>query len=524
MNLSRHSDYSSPFLSCSTEVDHQTSLLHAVLESTADGLLVIDREGRMILYNTKFVQLWNMPIEILTSKNDNEALRFVLSQLVHPEAFVQKVSELYNNPEFESYDILEFKDGRVCERYSQPHRLGGEIIGRVWSFRDVTENKKAERALIAAKLELESMMESISDYVWAASIEGEGQLKYHFFSTPVEKITGRPASFYLKGIESWLSTVHPEDQNLVSSALHRLKNGESQHESAEYRIQHPDGRIVFIRDSVNARKLANGTIRLDGISSDITHQKFAEKQRQDLLESESRARHGAEKDVQDRDLFISIASHELKNPLSNLQLRIEILNQSVEKTDPSSPLKDQLTGCRKSVETFKQLINELLDLSKIRAGGCVLQKTAFNFSELVNEILLQFADDFRNRNCPLTTTLDPTLVGSWDETKIGQVLTNLISNTLKYAAGRSVEVRTYAKDNSVVFEIKDQGVGISRNDLDKLFQPYSRLDGEAASTGLGLGLYISKQYIEAHCGSIAVESQKGLGSLFRVILPLEAED
>ncbi len=129
------------------ELRQGLSLLKSTLESTADGILVVDREGRIVLFNRRFAQLWGIPQEILDSGDDNRALDYALDQLNAPDEFLRKVRELYSDASAEAFDILEFKDGRVFERHSIPQQLDGRPVGRVWSFRDVTAAKRAEAQL-----------------------------------------------------------------------------------------------------------------------------------------------------------------------------------------------------------------------------------------------------------------------------------------------------------------------------------------------------------------------------------------
>ena len=129
------------------ELREALSLVQATLESTTDGILVVDQLGRIRNFNHKFVELWGIPDDVLASRDDERALAFVLDQLKEPEAFLTQVRHLYGHPNETSYDLLEFKDGRLYERYSQAHTVGGVVQGRVWSFRDITQRLKLEGQL-----------------------------------------------------------------------------------------------------------------------------------------------------------------------------------------------------------------------------------------------------------------------------------------------------------------------------------------------------------------------------------------
>jgi two-component system, cell cycle sensor histidine kinase and response regulator CckA len=129
------------------ERERSVSLLTATLEATADGILVVDRNGRIVGSNRKFRELWRISDELMETGDDSLVMQSVLDQIVDPEAFVAKVRELYDSPESQSFDTVEFHDGRLFERLSMPQRVGGESVGRVWSFRDVTDRSRLEHEL-----------------------------------------------------------------------------------------------------------------------------------------------------------------------------------------------------------------------------------------------------------------------------------------------------------------------------------------------------------------------------------------
>ncbi|HEX9582177.1 MAG TPA: PAS domain S-box protein [Gemmatimonadales bacterium] len=271
------------------------SLLTATLESTADGILVVDRGGRMVSYNQKFARMWRIPQSVIVTGKDDAALAFVLDQLADPQGFLNKVRELYATPAAESFDVLEFKDGRVFERYSQPQRVGAEVAGRVWSFRDVTQRRRAEEAIRRREAQLAAAQAVAHLGVW----EWDMVKNRVSWSDEIYRIYGLAPRKNPLTFERIVELVVPEDRERtrvhLEAAVERAREAfrtrgarEGPVPPLDYRITRPDGTVRTLYGSGQVALDGGGDpARMMGIVLDLTERKLTEEA---LAASEGRLR------------------------------------------------------------------------------------------------------------------------------------------------------------------------------------------------------------------------------------------
>ncbi|MCP3136574.1 ATP-binding protein [Pyxidicoccus xibeiensis] len=223
-----------------------------------------------------------------------------------------------------------------------------------------------------------------------------------------------------------------------------------------------------------------------------------------------------------REEFLSIASHELKTPITTLQLQVQSLQAGLERLPggvPPERLRRGLEVVGRQVKRQAQLIDELLDVSRISAGRLELRHEPLDLSALVREVAERFEPELTRTETPLALVLPPEATGLWDRPRLDQVLTNLLSNAVKYGRGNPVHVELSFTDERVRLDVRDGGIGIAAEHLPRLFHRFERAVSERNYGGFGLGLWIARRIVEAMGGRIVVSSEPGVGSTFTVELP-----
>ncbi len=234
-------------------------------------------------------------------------------------------------------------------------------------------------------------------------------------------------------------------------------------------------------------------------------------------------------EVKTRDEFLSVVSHELKTPLTTMLLKLHNMLNSVHHVslaDFSVPeLTNVLENAEKQIKRLTAMINDLLNVSLIRAGRMNLEVEDTDLVELTKQVTQNFAELLERGKYKISIDAKSPVVGSWDKLRIEQAITNLISNAIKYGQGKPIEIKISNNGDCGKFTIQDGGIGIARDEQKAIFGLFQRAAGSNDhQKGLGIGLYITSQIVKIHCGKISVSSAPMKGACFTINLPLNQKD
>ncbi len=548
------------------EASRTFSLLRATLESTADGILVVDLNGKILSFNQKMTEMFGVPAEIFSSGDDERAINAALDQLANPADFIAKVEDLYNHPDVASYDVLEMKDGRILERYSQPQRIGDVAVGRVWSFRDVTSRLRSEEqarllerehaareaaessqqraALLAeasrvlsASFDYQTTLAALvrlavpalADYC-ALDIVGEDDIFERIGEAHVDPLKSSLLREVARFPRSAFTDHHPLirvittgepvlEAEITPEFIHASFAELSQRRAVEALAP----RSLICVPLVNSGKplgaltlVTSGSGRTFGeadlsLAADVAR-------RAAIVVEHARLFHEAQQATRARDDVLAVVAHDLRNPLNTVTMAVGLMleNTPVERVQE----RRQVEIVRRAADRMNRMIQDLLDVKRMESGRLSMELRPEEVSVIVGDTI----EMLRPLAVGSSIVLESTVVDGLprviaDSARIQQVLSNLVGNAVKFTPreGR-VTINTESLGTEVRFSVRDTGPGIPPEQLPHIFGRFWQAK-PSDRRGIGLGLAIAKGIVEGHGGRIWVESQVGSGSTFYFTLP-----
>jgi len=475
--------------------------LASIVESSDDAIISKDLQGTIVT--------WNAAAERLLGYTADEVVGQSIEVIVPPERRNEEEEILGRMNAGERIVHLETqrraKDGVTIDvsiTVSPLRDRRGRLVGASKIMRDVRDQKRANEALRQSEGRFRALADSMPQLAWAAQPDGYitwyNRRWYEYTGTTPEQMEGW----------GWQSL---HDPLTLPDVLRRWEESIATGTTfeMEFPLRGANGKFRRFLTRVLPLKAPDGQVlQWFGTNTDVT----------EIIEAQESLREAS----RIKDEFLSMASHELRTPLTTLRLEADTLSRSLRKVQLlDKRVEHKLSVMDSQFSRMEALVRTLLDVTRITAGRLVLDLAAFDLADLAREVIDRFESQAESLGSALHLRAR-AVAGVWDRVRIDQVMTNLVSNALKYGNGQPVEVSVDGDETTATLSIRDQGTGISLADHERIFERFERARDASLVTGLGLGLWIAKRLVEAHGGKISVESSPGQGSTFTVRLPRSA--
>jgi PAS domain S-box-containing protein len=539
---------------CETQswLEEREARIRLLLDSVAEGIYGLDLEGRSTFVNRAAARLLGYTDQsMLLGLDAHEGWHHS-----HADGTPYSRSEcpilqaLKSGTESHvAGDVLWRQDGTglQVEHWCYPMRQGGRIVGSVTTFVDITERKQAEdmqRFLLQASTQLAELLDvkgtlervarlavpQLGQWCVIDMLDDAGRLQR------VAQVHQAPAGQHLLR-ELWqhsssggptfqvMSTGRRLLPDEATRALRQAGDGDAEVPLLLRRLGLRTALALPL--SVRGKTLAAMLLVSDtpGFQYGAHELALAEElaRRASIAMDNAQLYRQSQQAVRLREDFLSVASHELHTPLTPLRLQLQMLRRALASgchDESRLQLTEKVDKALGQVARLSRLVDDLLDVSRLTAGRLSLQREEVDLGELTRDLVQGFSEKARAAGCPLIVTIENATRGYWDRMHLEQILTNLLSNALKYGVGRPLEIHAGSSDGWARWSLRDHGIGIAPEDLERIFGRFERAVSTRKYGGLGLGLFISREIARAHGGDIRVESRLGAGALFTVELPL----
>jgi PAS domain S-box-containing protein len=490
------------------ELQFANTLLMTQMESSPDGILVIDANSRVISFNQRYADMWRLPIDLLQTEDDEGIIATVTLLMTEPQAFVARVQYFFEHPEEEGRDELETKDGRFIDRHTRVLRTtAGARLGRVWFFRDVTDRRRAEIEATRSRDRFIAIFDTVADSIFVTNpVTGQfieaNEASYRMFGYDKGELIGCDIGKISSGS-------HPYTLDVAFERNKSQRPGETQ--TFEWQCKTKNGTLFWAEVSIRYALFGEAPVIL-ALMHDITARKLAEGE---LI----RLKGAAEQANRAKSTFLAAMSHEIRTPMNGVIGMNALLLETI-----LTPQQRKLSETvRYSADAMLTILDDILDVSKLEEGRIDLEEVDFDLPALVEKAVELLASRAQQKSLSLTAemaTVDRVAFRG-DPTRLRQILLNLVANALKFTerGGVAISVRgtpLAAERTRLRFEVHDTGIGIPDGAKAKLFAPFVQADPSITRRfgGTGLGLNISKKLVELMDGRIGFADRLGGGTVF----------